>query len=61
VRPLACIVIILGRACELGTANNLKTDAHLAAIAIEHQAVVHTTDADLSRFPGLRWENPIAE
>jgi hypothetical protein len=43
----------------LGTAGNLTTDAHLAALAIEHQAVIHTTDADFARFPGLRWINPI--
>lgn len=44
---------------ELGTAGNLTTDAHLAALAIEHQAEVHSTDADFTRFPGLRWRNPL--
>jgi uncharacterized protein len=43
----------------LGTAANLTTDAHLAALAIEHQAEIHSTDADFSRFPGLRWTNPL--
>jgi toxin-antitoxin system PIN domain toxin len=43
----------------LGTAGNLTTDAHLAALAIEHQAEVHSTDADFGRFPGLRWTNPL--
>lgn len=43
----------------LGTAGNLTTDAHLAALAIEHQAELNTTDADFARFPGLRWRNPI--
>jgi uncharacterized protein len=38
---------------------NLTTDAHLAALAIEHQAELHTNDADFSRFPGLRWTNPL--
>lgn len=42
-----------------GTAGNLTTDAHLAALAIEHQAELHSTDADMARFPGLRWTNPI--
>jgi toxin-antitoxin system PIN domain toxin len=37
----------------------LVTDAHLAALAIEHQAVVHSNDCDFSRFPGLRWHNPL--
>lgn len=44
---------------QLGTAGNLTTDAHLAALAQEHQAVLHTTDLDFQRFPGLRWLNPI--
>lgn len=45
---------------EVGTAGNLTTDAHLAALAIEYQASLHTTDADFSRFSGLRWRNPLA-
>jgi toxin-antitoxin system PIN domain toxin len=44
---------------QLGTAGNLVTDAQIAALAIEHDAVVHTSDADFTRFPGLRWQNPI--
>jgi toxin-antitoxin system PIN domain toxin len=44
----------------LGTAGNLTTDAHLAALAMEYQATLFTTDADFARFPGLRWENPLA-
>jgi hypothetical protein len=44
---------------QLGTAGNLTTDAHLAAIAIEHQAEIHSTDADFARFPGLKWRNPL--
>ena len=42
-----------------GTGGNLTTDAHLAALAIEHQAEIHSTDADMARFPGLRWMNPL--
>ena len=38
----------------------LITDAQLAALAIEHGAVLHTTDRDFARFPGLRWVNPLA-
>jgi toxin-antitoxin system PIN domain toxin len=41
------------------TAGKLTTDAHLAALAIEHQAELHTNDGDFSRFPGLRWTNPL--
>jgi hypothetical protein len=44
---------------RLGTAGNLTSDAHLAALAIEHQAEVCSTDADFARFPGLRWSNPV--
>ena len=43
-----------------GTAGNITTDAHLAALAIEHGAELCSVDADFSRFPGLRWVNPIA-
>jgi hypothetical protein len=45
----------------LGSAGNLTTDAHLAALAIENQAELQTTDVDFARFPGLRWRNPLAE
>lgn len=38
----------------------LTTDAHLAALAIETQALLHSNDADFGRFPGLRWTNPLA-
>jgi toxin-antitoxin system PIN domain toxin len=44
----------------LGTAGNLTTDAHLAALAIEHGAELCSADADFSRFPRLRWVNPLA-
>ena len=40
-------------------AGNLVTDAHIAALAIEHQAEVHSNDSDFARFPGLRWRNPL--
>lgn len=43
----------------LGTAGNLTTDAHLAALAIEHGAELCSSDADFSRFPGLRWSDPL--
>jgi hypothetical protein len=41
------------------TAGNLTSDAHLAALALEYGAVLASCDADFSRFPYLRWENPI--
>jgi len=43
-----------------GTAGNLTTDAHLAALAIEHGCELCSTDVDFARFPGLRWNNPLA-
>ena len=42
-----------------GVGANLVTDSHIAALAIEYQAEVHSNDTDFSRFPGLRWRNPL--
>lgn len=39
---------------------NLVPDAHLAALAIEHGLTLCSTDGDFARFPGLKWENPLA-
>ncbi len=39
--------------------SSLVTDAHLAALAIEHQAELHSNDWDFRRFSGLRWRNPV--
>ena len=38
---------------------NLVTDAHLAALAVEHGCELVSTDSDFSRFPGVRWRNPL--
>ena len=38
---------------------NLISDAHLAALAIEHNGLLYSTDADFSRFAKLKWKNPI--
>ena len=45
---------------ETGTAGNLTTDAHLAALAISHGATLVSCDADFGRFRHLRWENPVS-
>ena len=45
----------------VGVGGNLVTDAHIAALAIEHQAQVHSNDGDFARFPGLRWHNPLPD
>jgi toxin-antitoxin system PIN domain toxin len=42
-----------------GATGRLLTDAHIAAITIENQAELHSNDSDFSRFPGLRWRNPL--
>ena len=39
-----------------GTAGNLTTDAHLAAIAIEHGATLVSFDRDFERFAGLSFK-----
>ena len=44
---------------SLGVAGRMTTDAHLAALAIEYNAELHSSDADFSRFAGLRWRNPL--
>ena len=53
----------LGRVRSLlavaGTGGNLVNDAHIAALALEHGAEVHSNDSDFSRFPGVRWRNPL--
>ena len=44
---------------SLGTAGNLVTDAQIAALVLESDAVLHTTDTDFLRFTALRWLNPL--
>lgn len=42
-----------------GTAGNLTTDAHLAAMAVEQGAALYSTDNDFRRFSGLEHVNPL--
>jgi toxin-antitoxin system PIN domain toxin len=51
--------LFLGYLLKVGAGGNLTTDAQLAALAVEHQADLHSCDADFSRFSGLRWTNPL--
>jgi toxin-antitoxin system PIN domain toxin len=44
---------------EGNAAGNLVSDAHLAALAVEHNCVLHSTDTDFARFRSLKWRNPI--
>ena len=60
VHPTRRHALVLRELLEpLGTAGNLTTDAHLAALAVEHGAELCSSDADFSRFAGLRWVNPL--
>jgi len=52
--------ILRGLCEDSGTAGNLTTDAHLAALAIEHGGTLYSTDGDFARFDGLRYKNPLA-
>jgi hypothetical protein len=52
--------ILRGLMREGQTVGPLVMDAVVAALALEHGATLHTTDRDFSRFPGLRWVNPLA-
>jgi toxin-antitoxin system PIN domain toxin len=40
--------------------SNLVSDAHLAALAIEHGLTLCSTDGDFARFRELKWDNPLA-
>jgi toxin-antitoxin system PIN domain toxin len=50
--------VLRGLLRDTGTAGNLTTDAHLAALAIEHGADVVSHDRDFARFPGIRHRLP---
>jgi len=41
-----------------GTAGNLTTDAHIAALALELAAPICTADRDFLRFPGVKVVGP---
>jgi uncharacterized protein len=52
---------VLRRMLEaVGVGRNLTMDAHLAALAIEHNAEMCSADSDFARFPGVRWVDPLA-
>lgn len=44
----------------LGAGGNLTSDAHLAALAIEHGATFYSHDNDFARFAGLDWVDPLS-
>lgn len=43
-----------------GISGDLVSDAHLAALAIEHGLTLCSTDGDFARFRELKWLNPLA-
>lgn len=43
-----------------GVGGNLVSDAHLAALAVEHGAELVSYDADFTRFPRVEWLRPAA-
>ncbi len=52
--------VLLGLLRRLRLAGPLVSDAHLAALALEHGTGIWSTDTDFARFPGLRWEDPLS-
>lgn len=50
--------VLAGLLKQTGTGGNLVSDAHLAALAVEHAAVVITYDNDFGRFDGVDWRPP---
>ncbi|MGA7216783.1 MAG: TA system VapC family ribonuclease toxin [Candidatus Sulfotelmatobacter sp.] len=52
--PLFRRMVVEGRA-----SGPRVSDAAMAALAVEYGGVMHTTDRDFARFPGLRWKNPL--
>lgn len=50
--------LLRGLISAVGTAGNLTTDAHLAALSVEYGAAICSYDADFSRFPGVALVDP---
>lgn len=50
--------LIAGLLGDVGTGANLVSDAHLAALSLEHNGRVISYDSDFGRFRGVRWQRP---
>lgn len=50
--------VVEGLLADVGTGGNLVNDAHLAALALEHDATIVSYDSDFARFEGVRWTRP---
>jgi len=59
-QPTATHRKVLGTLLVDDVRDELVSDAHLAALAIEHGLTMCSTDGDFARFAGVRWENPLA-
>jgi hypothetical protein len=46
---------------DAGASGDLVSDAHLAALAIEHGLTICSNDRDFARFRGVRWINPLEQ
>jgi toxin-antitoxin system PIN domain toxin len=65
-RPAATVVeptarhldVLAGILMASGTSGNRVSDAHLAALAVEHAATIMTFDTHFDRFEGVSWEAP---
>lgn len=53
-------VVLATLLAQPGIHGNLVSDAHLAALAIEHGLTLCSADGDFARFASLKWRNPIA-
>ena len=53
--PIFRRMIVEGQA-----SGDLVSDAQIAAMTIEYGRVLYSADRDFSRFPGLRWVNPLS-
>jgi toxin-antitoxin system PIN domain toxin len=59
VQPTSRHATVLGALLrEVGSGGNLVPDAHLAALAVEHDATVVSFDRDFARFEGVRHRLP---
>lgn len=59
--PTAAHADVLGRLVRGHRVTGaLVSDAHLAALAIEHGVELCSADTDFARFTELRWHNPLA-
>lgn len=52
------IDVVAGLLRQAGRGGNLVPDAHLAALAVEHDATVVSFDRDFARFEGVRHRLP---